>query len=55
MASKRTYYTRAHLDPNPIIIVDNLDKILRKNNKVESQETTSQLTKSNSPPKSYQT
>jgi len=30
MASKRTYYTRAHVDPNPAIIVDNPDKILRK-------------------------
>lgn len=51
MASKRTYYTRAHPDPNATIIVDNPNKILRKNKKVESQESISQLTKSNSLPK----
>ena len=51
VASKRTYYTRAYPDPNPAIIFDNPDKILRKNNKVESQESISQLTKQNSLPK----
>ncbi len=51
LASNRTYYTSAHPDPNSATIVDNLDKILRKNNKVESQESISQLTKVDSLPK----
>jgi len=49
--SKRTYYTRAHLDPQLAIIVDDRDRILRKHKKVESQGRVSQLNKSNSLPK----
>ena len=51
MASKRTYYTRAHPDPQPTTIVDDPDRILRKPKKVESQGSSSELIKENSLPK----
>jgi len=37
MAPKKTHYTRANPDPNPTTIVDDLDKILREQKKVETQ------------------
>ena len=51
LASKRTYYTRAHLDQQPATIFDDLDRILRKPKKVESLGSSSQLIKENSLPK----
>ena len=51
MASKRTHYTRAHLDPNLAIIVDDLDRIIRKPKRVETKGSSSQLIKANSLPK----
>ena len=47
MASKRTYYTRAHPNPQPTTIVDDHDKILRKPKKVESLGRSSELFKEN--------
>ena len=51
MASKRIYYTKAHPDPQPAIIVDDPDIILRKNKKVESLGSSSHLIRANSLPK----
>ena len=51
MASKITYYTRAHPNPQPSIIVDDPDRILGKPKKVESQGSSSELINENSLPK----
>lgn len=51
MASKITYYARAHPDPQPATIVDGPNIILRKPRKLESQESISHLIKANSLPK----
>jgi len=51
LAPIRPHYTRAHPDPNPATIIDDLDRILRKLKKVETQGSSSQLIKENSLPK----
>lgn len=51
LAPKRTHYTTAHPDPNPATIVDDLDRILRKPKKIETQGSSSHLIKENSLPK----
>ena len=45
MASKTTHYTRANPNPNHATIVDDLDRILRKPKKVETQLSSSHLVK----------
>ena len=51
MASKTSYYTRAHPDPQPTTIVDDPNIILRKPKKIEIQGSSSELIKENSLPK----
>ena len=51
MASKRKYYTRAHPNPKPSTIFDDLDRILRKPKKVENQGSSNELIKAYSLPK----
>jgi len=41
MAPKRTHYTRENPDPNLATIVDDPDRILRKQKKVETQGSSS--------------
>ena len=50
MASRRVYYTRYNLDPKPVVIVDNLDRIVNKNKKVESSGNKNSLIKADSLP-----
>ena len=50
MASRRVYYTRSNPDLEPTIIVDNPDRILKKNKKIESLGNKNSLIKANSLP-----
>lgn len=47
MDSKRIY-TRAHLDPNPLEIVENCEKIIRKKSATKSESSESPLPRVNS-------
>ena len=54
MGHKKTHYTRENPDQNLATIADDLDRILRKPKKVETQASSSQLVKSNSLPNELQ-
>ena len=51
MASRRFYYTRSNPDPQPIVIVDNPDRIGKKIKRVEDLGNKFSLVKENSLPK----
>ena len=51
MASRRVYYTRSNPDPQPVVIVDNPDRIGKKNKRVEDLGNKVSLVKENSLPK----
>ena len=51
LASRRVYCTRSNPDPQPAAIVDNLDKIGKKNKQVEDLGNKVSSVRSNSLPK----
>ena len=50
MASRKTHFSRANLDPNPTLVVDNPNLISRKSKKEESLVNQTPLIKANSCP-----
>ena len=50
MASRKFYYTRSNPDPKPIVIVDNLDRIRKKNKQTEYLDAKFSLIRANSLP-----